>query len=277
LLLDLYDLTTRALRRGPENPIDREELIKETKSAAALSLVRSGVSDTEVEAIWSLLTEDYFLRYRADEIAWHTEILADSDLETEHGLVEIRKQPDGDGMEAMLYTPQTKQTFAHATGILDQLGLTIVDARIVPIGNGYSLDTYVVMELDSRIEIDDARLSKIRRSLTRVLTTADDNAARVTRTISRQAKVFSTKHSVSFSQDNAKRRTVMELVAADRPGLLSTVGQVFIEQHIDMDTAKIHTVGERAEDVFYISDENGVPLSKAACSKLRDRLMQQLE
>jgi [protein-PII] uridylyltransferase len=133
------------------------------------------------------------------------------------------------------------------------------------------------MELDSRIEIDDARLSKIRRSLTRVLTTADDNAARVTRTVSRQAKVFSTKHSVSFSQDNAKRRTVMELVAADRPGLLGTVGQVFIEQHIDMDTAKIHTVGERAEDVFYISDENGVPLSKAACSKLRDRLIQQLE
>jgi [protein-PII] uridylyltransferase len=277
LLLDLYDLTTRALRRGLENPIDREELIKETKSAAALSLARSGVSDTEVEAIWSLLTEDYFLRYRAEEIAWHTEILADSDLETEHGLVEIRKQPNGDGMEAMLYTPQSKRTFAHATGILDQLGLTIVDARIVPIGNGYSLDTYVVMELDSRIEIDDARLSKIRRTLTRVLNTADDNDVRVTRTVSRQAKVFSTKHSVSFSQDNAKRRTVMELVAADRPGLLSTVGQVFIEQHIDMDTAKIHTVGERAEDVFYISDENGVPLSKAACSKLRDRLMEQLE
>jgi [protein-PII] uridylyltransferase len=277
LLLDLFDLTTRALWRGLENPIDREELIKETKSAAALSLAGSGVSDTEVEAIWKLLTEDYFLRYRAEEIAWHTEIFADSDLETEHGLIEIRKQPNGDGMEAMLYTPQTKRTFAHATGILDQLGLTIVDARIVPIGNGYSLDTYVVMELDSRIEIDDARLSKIRRMLTRVLTNADDNAARVTRTVSRQAKVFSTKHSVSFSQDNAKRRTVMELVAADRPGLLSTVGQVFIEQHIDMDTAKIHTVGERAEDVFYISDENGVPLSEAACSKLRDRLIEQLE
>ena len=69
----------------------------------------------------------------------------------------------------------------------------------------------------------------------------------------------------------------MELVAADRPGLLSTVGQVFIEQHIDMDTAKVHTVGERAEDVFYISDENGVPLNKGACSKLRDRLIERLE
>jgi len=277
LLLDLYDLTARALRRGLEHPIDREELIKETKSAAAISLAKSGVSDTQVEAIWNLMTEDYFLRYRVAEIAWHTEVLADSDLETKHGLVEIRKQPHGDGMEAMLYTPQTKRTFAHATGILAQLGLTIVDARIVPIENGYSLDTYIVMELDSRIEIDEARIGKIRRSLTRVLTTADDNAVRVTRTVSRQAKAFSTKHSVSFSQDSAKRRTVMELVAADRPGLLSAVGQVFIEQHIDMDTAKIHTVGERAEDVFYISDENGVPLTEDACSKLRERLIEQLE
>lgn len=277
LLLDLYDLTLRALRRGLENPIDRQELIGETQSAATILLAERGVSDQDVRTIWSLLTEDYFLRYRASEIAWHTEILADSELETEHGLVEVRKQADGDGMEAMLYTPQTKRTFAHATGALDQLGLTIVDARIVPSKNGYSLDTYVVMELDSRIDIDDARIGKIRRSLTRVLNTADDNAIRVTRPVSRQAKVFSTKHSVSFTQDRAKRRTVMELVAADRPGLLSTVGQVFIEMKIDLETAKIHTVGERAEDVFYISDENGVPLSDEACSLLRDKLIERLE
>ena len=277
LLRDLYELTSRALRRGLENPIDRDELIKETKTAAATSLANFGVSDAVVESIWSPLTEDYFLRYRAEEIAWHTIILADSDLNSEHGLVEIRKQVNGDGMEVLLYTPQTKRTFAHATGVLDQLGLTIVDARIVPIGNGYSIDTYVVMELDSRIEIDDSRIGKIRRSMMRVLTTVDDNAAQVTRTVSRQAKVFSTKHSVSFSHDNAKRRTVMELVAADHPGLLSTVGQVFIEQHIDMETAKIHTVGERAEDVFYISDENGVPLGEQACSALRDCLIDRLE
>ena len=277
LLLDLYDLTLRALRRGLENPIDRQELIGETQSSTAQLLAERGVSDEDVTMIWKLLTEDYFLRYRASEIAWHTEILVDSDLETEHGLVEVRKQVDGDGMEAMFYTPQTKRTFAHATGTLDQLGLTIVDARIVPLGNGYSLDTYVVMELDSRIDIDDARIGKIRRSLTRVLKTADDNAVRVTRPVSRQAKVFSTKHSVSFTQDIAKRRTVMELVAADRPGLLSTVGQVFIELKVDMDTAKIHTVGERAEDVFYISDENGVPLSDEACSLVRDKLIEQLE
>ena len=276
LLRDLYELTSRALRRGPENPIDREELIKETQTAAAKCLADTGVSDTDVRAIWSLLTEDYFLRYRAEEIAWHTEVLNDSDLQARHGLVEVRKQPDGDGMEAFLYTRRTKRTFAHATGVLDQLGLTIVDARIVPIANGYSIDTYIVMELNSRIDIDNVRLAKIRRSLARVLTTADDNEVRVTRTLSRQARVFSTEPSVTFGEDIARRRTVMELDVSDRPGLLSIVGQVFIEQRIDLDTAKIHTVGERAEDVFYISDKDSAPLTERDCASLKKTLIERL-
>ncbi len=180
-------------------------------------------------------------------------------------------------MEAFLYTPRTKQTFAHATGVLDQLGLTIVDARIVPIANGYSIDTYVVMELDPRIDIDNARLAKIRRSLARVLTKADDDGVRVTRTLSRQARVFSTEPSVTFGEDIARRRTVMELDVSDRPGLLSIVGQVFIEQRIYLDTAKIHTVGERAEDVFYISDEDSAPLNQRDCASLKKTLIERLK
>jgi [protein-PII] uridylyltransferase len=132
------------------------------------------------------------------------------------------------------------------------------------------------MELEQRIETDDSRLGKIRRSLMRVLASADDNAVRVTRGVSRQARVFSTTPKVSFGNDPAGRRTVLELVAGDRPGLLSTVGQVFIEQHIDIDTAKILTVGERAEDVFYISDERGKALDSVARDALRDRLIERL-
>ena len=152
-----------------------------------------------------------------------------------------------------------------------------MDARILPIADDHSLDTYIVMELDPRIETDAARLAKIRRSLQKILSTADDNVATVTRTPSRQARQFSTKLRVSFSEDPAHRRTVMELVASDRPGLLSAVGQVFIRQHIDIDTAKIMTVGERAEDVFYISDEQGLPLDQRAKAALEAALVERLE
>jgi [protein-PII] uridylyltransferase len=203
--------------------------------------------------------------------------LAESDTISDIGLVDVRRQTHGEGVEAVLYTPRKKRTFAHATAVLDELGMTIVDSRVIPLENGYSLDTFIFMELDKNIEIDDARLNKIRRSLTRVLTASDDDVGKVTRTIPRQARMFKTETSVDFSYDAADDRTVMELWAADRPGLLSKVGQVFAAQGVDIEAAKIMTIGERAEDVFYISDEQGNPLDDAATQDLRSALVASLD
>jgi [protein-PII] uridylyltransferase len=277
LFHDLYELTGRALRRGLENPIDREQLIEEKQAGARKLLEATGTSDEAVERIWQLFNEEYFLRYRSEEIAWHTEILADSDTESEYGLLDVRKQPKGDGIEAVLYTPRLKRTFAHATALLAELGMTIVDARIVPIANGFSLDTYIFMELDHRTEIDEARLNKIRRALTRILATDDKRALKVTRQPPRQVRMFPTKTVVNFDTDLANNRTVMELAAGDRPGLLSTVGQAFIEFDINIENAKIMTIGERAEDVFYVVDENNQPLSDEVCERVRERLVSELD
>jgi [protein-PII] uridylyltransferase len=175
-----------------------------------------------------------------------------------------------------LYTPHIHHTFAHATAVLDELGMTIVDARIVPIENGYSLDTFIFMEQDKRLEIDESRMNKIRRSLTRVLTARDDGILKVTRAPSRQARMFSTATSVEFSDNPADAKTVMELVTADRPGLLSKVGQVFLDQEIDITSAKIVTIGEKAEDVFLISHVGGSPLvdedKDRLCNALKEAL-----
>ncbi len=65
----------------------------------------------------------------------------------------------------------------------------------------------------------------------------------------------------------------MELVAADRPGLLSKVGKVFVDERIDIHAAKIMTIGERAEDVFYIGTESGMPIDEAAKQRLRAALI----
>ncbi len=277
LFHDLYDLTGRALRRGLENPIDREQLIEEKQEAARNLLAAAGTSRQDVDRIWRLFNEEYFLRYRSEEIAWHTEILTDSDTDSEYGLLDVRKQANGDGIEAVLYTPRLKRTFAHATALLAELGMTIVDARIVPIANGFSLDTYIFMELDHRIEVDESRLAKIRRSLTRILATDDQRALKVTRQAPRQVRMFSTKTVVHFDTDIANSRTVMELAAGDRPGLLSTVGQIFIEFDINIETAKIMTIGERAEDVFTIVDEHWRPLSDQMCEQIREYLVAELD
>jgi len=273
LFRDLYELTSRALRRGLENPIDREQLILEKKTQARDVLDNAGVSDKDTDRVWSLFSENYFLRHRPDVITWHTQWLAGSDTSSEVGLLDVRRQDTGDGIEAVLYTPRSHPTFAHVTAVLDDLGMTIVDARVMPIENGYSLDTFIFMELDKRMEIDDARLNKIRQSLTRVLTASEENIVKVTRAASRQVRVFKTTTDVAFSQSPADGQTVMELVAADRPGLLSKVGRVLLEQEVDIAAAKIMTIGERAEDVFYICNRDGSRLDTDAQEKLRDGII----
>jgi [protein-PII] uridylyltransferase len=277
LFRDLYELTARALRRGLENPIDRDLLISETQQGARDILARSNTTAADIDRVWQLFTEDYFLRHRPSEIAWHTEVLADADIDSEYGLLDVRQESDGDRIEAVLYAPRSKRTFAQATAMLIELGMTIVDVRIVPLVNGFSLDTYIFMELDRRVEIDEARLHKISRSLTRILATADERAAKVTRPAPRQVRMFATETVISFDRDTTNKRTVMELVAADRPGLLSIVGQIFVEYGINIDTAKILTIGERAEDVFYIVDAENQALSDAACARLRARLFESID
>ena len=274
LFHDLYELTARALRRGLERPIDRELLISETQETARARLRESGTSSKVIDRVWKLYPEEYFLRYKSNEIVWHTRLLADADTESDYGSLDVRAQADGDGVEAVLYAPRGKRTFAHATALLDELGMTIVDVRIVPLANDFSLDTYVFMELDRRTHVDAARISKIRRALTRVLASSDDDSATVTRPAPRQVRMFATKTIISFDRDVTNGRTVMELVTGDRPGLLSTVGRIFIEFGINIETAKILTIGERAEDVFYIADEEDNALSDNTCAKLQERLVQ---
>ncbi|MFT5501200.1 MAG: [protein-PII] uridylyltransferase, partial [Woeseiaceae bacterium] len=274
LFRDLYELTERALRRGLEKPIDRKLLIGETQIAARELLAASDVNATTIDHVWQLFNEDYFLRYQSEEIAWHTQVLA-QDTRSE-SLLDIRKQTNGDGVEAMLYTPRTKRSFAHATALLDEMGMTIVDVRIVPLKNGNSLDTYIFMELDRRTQVDQARLAKIRRRFSEVLFKNTDGAP-VTRPATRQVRMFETTTLINFGLGRNRRRTIMELVARDRPGLLNIVGRVFLELDIDIETAKILTIGERAEDVFYIVGQDGKPLNSKAREQLQETLVKRID
>ena len=68
----------------------------------------------------------------------------------------------------------------------------------------------------------------------------------------------------------------MEIVAGDRPGLLYEVSQILRNHEIGIQTAKVLTIGERAEDVFFITNRSGNPLSADACRKLEADLLSAL-
>jgi [protein-PII] uridylyltransferase len=275
LFEEFYERTKRALRRGLESPLDAEELVRETRGAARALL--SEFDDGRVERTWSHWSEAYFLRYNPEEIAWHTRLLAPRRDGDTTPLVAIRQLADHGGTTVLTFTPHSQHSFARTTAVLDQLGLNVLDARIIATRDGFSLETYVVLEESGAIIADPARVQEIERGLWRNLQQPEDSPLTVTRRAPRQVRMFSTLTQVNFSLDTRNNRTIVELVAADRPGLLSEVGKVFKSEQVDIHGAKIVTVGERAEDVFYVTDTSGKPLQDAACKSLQESLVKALD
>lgn len=275
LFEEFYERTKRALRRGLEAPLDQDELIQETREAARGML--DGLEPARIEEVWSHWSEGYFLRFTAEEIAWHTRLLAPRPPADPSPLVAVRQLADQRGTAVLTFTEQRQRSFARTTAVLDQLGLNVVDARIVVTRDGFSLETYVVLEESGALIADPARIGEIERGLWGTFQQPENQPPTVTRRAARQVRMFTTPTQVNFSLDTRNNRTIVELVAADRPGLLSEVGKVFTAEKLDIHGAKIMTVGERAEDVFYVSDSNGQPLTDEAGRSLHDSLVHALD
>ena len=275
LFEEFYERTKRALRRGLETPIDQEQLIRETQDQA-LSKLPVDIQQ-RAAAVWAQWTEAYFLRYTPEEIAWHTALLAERPPNDDTPLVAVRQLTDRGGTAVLTYTPRRLRSFARTTGVLDQMGLNVVDARLITSANGFSLETYVVLEDNGAVIADALRIREIERGLWRVLQQVGDLPTAVTRRAPRQVRMFWTPTQVNFSVDARNERTILELIAADRPGLLSEVGRVFRAERVAINGAKIMTVGERAEDVFYITREDGGLLKEDSCQRVQEALMQALD
>jgi len=275
LFEEFYERTKRALRRGLETPIDQEQLIRETQDQA-LSKLPADIQQ-RATGVWAQWTEAYFLRYTPEEIAWHTALLAERPPNDDTPLVAVRQLTDRGGTAVLTYTPRRLRSFARTTGMLDQMGLNVVDARLITSANGFSLETYVVLEDNGAVIADAVRIREIERGLWRVLQQVGDLPTAVTRRAPRQVRMFWTPTQVNFSVDARNERTILELIAADRPGLLSEVGKVFRAERVAINGAKIMTVGERAEDVFYITREDGGLLKEDSCQRVQEALMQALD
>ncbi len=275
LFEEFYERTKRALRRGLETPLDQDELIRETQAGARERM--TGLPEAQILEVWSQWTEAYFLRFTPEEIAWHTTLLAGRHPHDDTPLVAIRQLSERGGTAVLTYTPRRLHSFARTTAVLDQMGLNVVDARLILSANGFSLETYVVLEDSGAVIAEATRINEIERGLWRNLQQPEDSPLTVTRRAPRQVRMFSTPTQVNFSRDTRNNRTIMELIAADRPGLLSEVGKVFKAERVSINGAKIMTVGERAEDVFYITDMDGRPLPQDAFERVQGSLVRALD
>ncbi|GAB3388421.1 bifunctional uridylyltransferase/uridylyl-removing protein GlnD [Azotobacter armeniacus] len=280
LLRQLYTETKHALRRGLEHPVGREEQIRQTQNAALDILVRSGTDPDDAEHLWAQLGDDYFLRHTSNDIAWHTEaILQHPGSGGPLVLIKETTQREFEGAtQIFIYAPDQHDFFAVTVAAMDQLNLSIHDARIITSTSQFTLDTYIVLDADGgSIGDNPARIQEIRQGLVEALRNPADYPTIIQRRVPRQLKHFAFAPQVIIHNDALRPVTILEIITPDRPGLLARIGKIFLDFDLSLQNAKIATLGERVEDVFFVTDARNQPLSDPElCARLQLAIVEQL-
>ncbi|OOG27236.1 [protein-PII] uridylyltransferase [Thioalkalivibrio denitrificans] len=261
LLATLYGATQRMLRRGLDNPPDQEELVGEVQIQALELLRAEGMDTTACKKVWAEFEAEYFLRHSADEVAWHTRAVMEADTLP---LVKVRQETARGSTEIFVFTEDHPHLFALTTTALTQMGLDIVDARIITTRSGKTLDTYLVLE-DAGQPVEGApRIDEIANVLSERLANPDRPPTAVVRTTPRRLKHFDVPTRIEFGEKLYFNRTVLAITTGDRPGLLSRIGTTLTRCGIKVHNAKIATAGEQADDVFYVTDLQDRPITDKA-------------
>ncbi|MDA8095683.1 MAG: [protein-PII] uridylyltransferase [Betaproteobacteria bacterium] len=251
LLEDLFLLTQKALGGARFSSEDRVQ----SRKAEAIRILRLyAIDERSRQALWPKLDTGYFLRHDAQEIAWHTRLLF-THVATRTPIVRCRLSPIGQGLQVLIYTPDQEDLFARICGFFARTHYNIVEAKVNTTGHGYALDTFLVMDESARAPHYRDLISYIEHELAERLGQHAPLEPPVQGRISRHLKHFPIMPEVRLEPDEKGLYHILSVTAGDRPGLLSNIARVFAEYKIQLHTAKITTLGERAEDMFLVRGE----------------------
>lgn len=256
LLEDLYRATARAL--GGRLPDPGAE-VEARKRDALAQLAPHALPFEAHKALWDTLDVGYFMRHDAAEIAWHARQLsrhvplAGTPVDPHApAIVRARLSPVGEGLQVLVYTPDQPDLFARICGYFDHASFSILDAKVHTASNGYALDTFQVVTTflpDHYREL----ISMVETDLAHALTKPGELPAPSRGRVSRRVKSFPIKPRVTLTPDEKAQRWVLNISASDRLGLLYSVARVLARHHLNLQLAKVTTLGERVEDTFLIS------------------------
>jgi [protein-PII] uridylyltransferase len=252
LLEDLYRLTLRALGGAKPN-MDAEIESRKQEARQKLALL-SALPGTE-EPLWKTLDVGYFARHEAADIAWHARSLW-RHIQTQVPVVQARPSAVGDGLQVLVYSPDRPDLFARICGYFDSAGFSIQDAKIHTTRAGYALDTFQVVS--TRLDGDDASgyrtlVNLVETQAAQALASEGPLPEPGRGRVSRRVKSFPVVPRVTLMPDERAQRWLLTVTASDRSGLLYAIARVLARNHINLQLAKVTTLGERVEDTFLVN------------------------
>jgi [protein-PII] uridylyltransferase len=248
LLEDLYRATLRALGGSRPN-LDAE--IEATKLEARLLLNLASLPGTVEVPLWRTLELSYFARHDASEIAWHTRSLVDL-VDAPEPVVRARSSPHGVGLQVLVYAKDRQDLFARICGAFDGADWNIHDAKVHTTTTGYALDTFLVESPHADRQQHRDLIHLVERQIALALQATGPLPEPRRGRLSRRVRSFPVTPRVTLRPDEKAQRWLLGVSASDRSGLLYAISRVLARHDINLQLAKITTLGERVEDTFLI-------------------------
>jgi len=273
LIEDLYFNTLRAFRRGLEKPVEIRSKIRENQQQALTLLTETHIDQQLLKNLWHEFKADYFLRYSPEQIARHCQHIIGHDRSKP--LVLISPKPYRGGTEVFVFTKEKTGTFAQTVALLASKKLSIHDAKIITTKTGYTVNTFIILDGRGKALKESYHTLEIAQALSEKLN-QDSEISAPLQPFSNRIKQFKFPPRVSFIKIHAKSKTMIEIIALDRPGLLGNIARVFKQEKLNIHSAKVTTFGEKADDVFTISTRDNIALTEQEKQDLTDRLTQEI-
>lgn len=256
LLEDLYRYTLRVLGgRAPDPGAD----VEARKREALVLLALHAEPFEGYKALWDTLDVGYFMRHDAADIAWHARQLSrhvgPSKLagapSARNPIVRVRLSPVGEGLQVLVYTPDQSDLFARICGYFDQASFSILDAKVHTASNGYALDTFQVVT-SFLPEHYRELISMVQTGVAQAIVQPGPLPPPSRGRVSRRVRSFPVAPRVGLQPDEKAQRWLLSISASDRVGLLYSVACVLARHRLNLQLAKVTTLGERVEDTFLI-------------------------
>ncbi len=258
-LLEQLFRAARKLLRG--DAVTNEHWIENKRTEALAQYAQSeGVHGKP--PLWAHVRDSYFQRFDAGEMAWHALVL-DTNASPETALVRVRalaelggkeSESDQEGFAVMVMTKDQPGLFARITGYFEKLAFDIAAAKIYTTNHKYALDAFQILPKSGATSRYKDVATTIERGLARLLDEPVTDIAPYSGRVARQVKHFAFEPSVSLIPARQKPYFELSVSCADRPGLLSSIARVFLRFEVNLQDARITTLGQRAEDVFIVAN-----------------------
>jgi len=276
LLAELYQRTSDYLRQDIETPSNREELVTQVKSSALHILEKQNLDRQSCLAFWQELSDDYFVRHSDEEVARHTEAII-KHREKNSVVVKLHQLSARGATEIFVYCNDRNYLFAHIITTLTKLRLSIVHARVITSNKGHALDTFLVLDANGKAINDEKQCEIVETELKHALEHPEEEIAIVAQGLPRQIRELRVPIEIYFGISTVNNYTTLEIKAPDYPGLLASLANAFVDCSIAIHNARISSLGERAHNLFHISNLNYLALEKEHQEQLKNVILEYLQ